>query len=89
MTVPVVEIGVVRMPMHHGRVRVPVRVRLPLRRARFVRVPVVGVMPMAVLVRHLLVGVQVIVPLRQVEPQAERHQSAGEDEARRAKQPGD
>ena len=83
MLVAVVQVGVVRVPVHERRVAVPVGVRLLHRPAGNVRVPVVLVVHVPVLVLHRLVRVLVLVPLGQVEPEAEGHEPGGEEQARR------
>ena len=74
---PVVPVGVVRVPVHDGRVLVPVRVGLARRIVRRMRVPVMLVVAVAVLVLRRLVFMFVLVPFGDVEPQPDRHQRAG------------
>ena len=77
--VPVVEIGIMRMSVHERTVAVPVGVRLALRIATAVRVPVVLVVHMTVLVLHRRVLVLMLVPLGQVQVEAKRHEAAGHE----------
>ncbi len=83
MTVPVVQVGIMRMAMHEPLVAVPMRVRLAAGIARGVGVKVVGVVAVPVLVLHRLVGVAVNVLLDEVQPDADPHQAAREDELQR------
>lgn len=62
------------MPVRHRLVTVEMRVRLALWIVRPVLMLVRRVVNMAVRVRHRLVGVLVIVPLREMQIQAEPHQ---------------
>ena len=69
MAVPVVQVRKMRVPVPHPRMDVPVRVRLAIlqvrrRDTRRMVVPMVLVVPVAVLVLHRVVQVVVLVPLR-------------------------
>ena len=68
MPVPMVRIGVMRMPVRQGRVTMPVAVRLVRRIVGVVRVLVMVVMGMAMLVHHRLVPVLMLVAFGQVQP---------------------
>lgn len=84
MPVPMVNVGVVRMRVCQRLVPVRVNVRLRVshgRVGRAVGVPVVLVVHVSVLVKHRLVDVLVLVPLRKVQPDAHRHQQGGDGEA--------
>ena len=64
MTVPVVQVGIVRMTVHHRQVPMPMRMRLPGIDARVMLVLMVDVMAMPVLVLHRLMFVFVVMSLR-------------------------
>lgn len=74
VSVPVVDVRVMRMPVHHRRVPVPVAVRLAGGCIRIVGVLVVRVVAVAVLVLQRLMCVLVLMLLREVQPEAERHE---------------
>jgi hypothetical protein len=78
--VAVVEVGVVRMAVHQPPVPVSMRVRLAAVPRDIVRVPVMGVVHVRVGVLHRLVDMIVRVPLREVQPYAERHEAGGDPE---------
>ena len=80
MTVPVVQVRIVRVPVHQRDVAVPVRVPRVRRHAVGVRMPVVAVVDVAVLVLDPLVHVLMAVALRQMQVEAERHEAAGRDQ---------
>ena len=75
MTMPVMQVRVMRMLMPHRFVPVPVGVRLGDRAV--VAVVVMFVVNMGVFVLERLVGVFVVVALGQVHPEAKGHQQAG------------
>jgi hypothetical protein len=77
---PMVDVGVVRMPVDHRRVSMDMDVRLARWVAWSVPMPVVLVVDMGVLVRHLLVGVLVLVSLREVQVEANTHQARGDEQ---------
>jgi hypothetical protein len=79
MSVPVVQIGVVRMAVEEPRMRMTMRVQLAYRHARRMPVLVMCVMRMCVLVGERLVKMLVVVSLREVEPDADGHQSCAHD----------
>jgi len=73
MLVPVMDVGKVCVTMNQRSMYVPVGMRLPWRLAAIVAVLVVLVMHMAMLVGHLFVAMLVLVALRQVKPDSDRH----------------
>jgi len=83
VSVPVVQIGIVRMTMHQRSVLVPMHVRLARRIGRRVHVLVVGIVMMPVLVLHGLMGVFMLMAFLQVHPEANAHQAAGKHEPHR------
>ena len=70
----VVEVGIVWVPVHERLVTVPMGMRLLPQLARRVCVLVVFVVHVPVLMFHRLVGVLVLVPLGQVQVEAEGHE---------------
>ncbi len=68
MLVAVVQVGIVRMAVHHRPVAVPVRMRLTWHDPGAVAVLVVCVMAVPVLMLHRLMFMRVLVPLGQVQP---------------------
>lgn len=68
MTVPMMQIGIMRMAMHERLVPVPMAVRLAGRIVRCMRVLMVLVMRMPVLVLHRIVHVLMFVTLSQMHP---------------------
>ena len=68
MSVPMMEVRVVRMPVDQADVPMPMSVRLAGRVADAVRVLMVLVVPMPVFMFHRLVKVLVLVPLGQMQP---------------------
>lgn len=77
---PVVQVGIVRMRVHHRFVPVHMRVRLAIAPRKVVRVPVVRVVDVRVGVLDRLVLVQVLVALDEMQPDPERHQGGGDPE---------
>ena len=80
---PVVQIGVVRVPVHHRHMPVPMGVRLTPLDLRAMLMAMVLVMPVPMLVLHRLVGVLVVVPLGAkvlVSLRASRRQAAFADQ---------
>ena len=75
-----VQVGIMRVPVHHRRVAVPMRMRLSGRIARLVIVLVVLVMDMTVLMFERLVRMVVIVSFDEVEIEADPHQQRCEHE---------
>jgi hypothetical protein len=72
--VPVMQVGVVRVAMHHPLVPMSMRVRLGAVPARLVRMAVVLVVHVTMLVLHLLVHVFMLVALAHVQPYTGRHE---------------
>ena len=68
MSVPMMEVRVVRMPVDQADVPMPMSVRLAWRVTVAVRVMMMLVVPMPVLMVHRLVNVLVLVPLGQMQP---------------------
>ena len=81
MTVAMVQIGVMDVLVTHWLMSMPVR--MGLRHRPVVAMPMVLVMHVAMLVLEQLVRVFVIVPFRQMQPQANAHQQACGDELHR------
>jgi hypothetical protein len=76
VTVPVMQIGIMRMPMHDRRMTMPVRMRLSRRYVGPMLMLVMIVVPMPVLVLRRVMNVLVIVLLGQVQPESETHQTS-------------
>ena len=72
---PMMDVGKMWMTVRKRLVRVFVGMRLARRVMRSVRMTMMLVMQMPVAVRERLVRVRVRVPLREVQPQPERHES--------------
>jgi hypothetical protein len=81
---PVVQVGIVRMPVHHRHMAMAVRMSLVRRLAGRMLVLMMFIVNVAVLMRDRLVHVLMAVPFRQMQVKADRHQAA-----RRAQRPGD
>ena len=75
-----VDVRVVRMPVPKRFMPVPVRMRL--RHRSFVSVVMMVVVEMAVLVLDWLVSMVMGMPFGQMQPDAERHQQARDDQLR-------
>lgn len=75
------DVRVVRMSVGERFMTVPMCVRFPRRIVRLVRMLVVRVVYVKVFVLQRLVHVQVLMPLGQVQPHADRHQrcAAGQE----------
>ena len=82
MRVAMVQVRIVRVRMHARFVAVRMDVRLAAVPRKIMRVPMVSVVQVLVRVFLCFVRVQVLVPLRQVQPDAERHQACREPECR-------
>jgi hypothetical protein len=80
MSMPMMQIGIVRVPVHQADVPVPMRMRLAGRIGQAVLVLVMLVVMMPVLVPHWFMVMFVLVPLGQVQPEAETHHAAGDEE---------
>ena len=80
MSMTMMEVRVVRMPVHQAGVTVPMSVRFAGRiaGAMCVLMMLIGTMPVFML--HRLVNVFVLVPLSQMQPKAEAHQPAGNEQ---------
>ena len=83
MLMAVVDVRVVRVRMLHGRVVVRVAVGFNGRIVQAVSVLVVFVVNVTVVVGHRLMGVFVVVPLGQVQPDPRAHQRSGQEECDR------
>ena len=83
MRVAVVQVGVVGMPVHQRLMPVPVAVRFPARIVRPVGVPMVLVVNVPVRVLHELVPMLVLVPLGEMQPEADRHEASRDKQAGR------
>ena len=81
MAVAVVQVGVVRVAMDQGCVAVRMRMGLAGWVAGAVRVPVVRVVLMGVVVLQGRMRMVVLVPLGQMQPEAEAHEAAGHEQA--------
>jgi hypothetical protein len=79
---PMVQIQIVRMPVHQGVVRVLVHVQLDTIPLATMRVPVMLVVDVPVRVGERIVRVQMVVPLGEVEPDTGRHECGGGPERR-------
>lgn len=69
-----------RMPVYEPRMDMDVRVRLAQRIVGAVGMPVVRVVDVPMLVQQRLVLMFVLVALREMQIEAERHQDAGDGE---------
>jgi hypothetical protein len=76
MAMTAMKVRIVVVPVTVGRMDVPVRMGLPCRPARLVRVVVMRVEAVEVLVGQRLVNVLVRVPPAEVQPLADEHQQA-------------
>ena len=76
----VVQVRIVRMRVHHRLVPVRVHVRLAFVPIGPVRMPVMRVVCVLVFVRQRFVPMLVLVALRKVQPDPERHQRRGSPE---------
>ncbi len=72
---PVMKVGVVRVPMHERFMPVPMTVGFTDRDVRPMCVLMVIIMDMPVLVLHRFVPMLMLVAFRQVQPEANRHQA--------------
>lgn len=80
MAVPVMQVGIMGVPVDHRRMAMPMAVRLTRRDARRVIMLVMCVVDMAMLVFERFVGMFVAVRFGQVQPKSNRHQDARDDE---------
>ena len=83
MSVPVMDVGVVRMRVDKFPVAVPVGVRFAGRIIRAVDMLMMHVVMMKVLVLHQFMAMLMLVAFGQVEPDAKAHQNGGNEEANR------
>lgn len=74
--VPMVQVGEMRVPMHHRLVPMRMGMRLTGVDARCMIMPMVLVMTMTVLVLQQFVDMLVLVPLRQMQLQSDAHQAS-------------
>jgi hypothetical protein len=77
MAVPMVQVRIVWMSMHHRRMPVYVDMRLAGRVIRSVIMVVMLVMHMGMPVQHLLMRMLMLVVLDKMQPQAHAHQHGG------------
>jgi hypothetical protein len=80
VAVAVMQIGEVRMPMHQRQVPMQMRVRLARRVVRTVAMLVMLVVGVPVLVLHRFVNMLMLMSFGEMEPQAQRHQPAGQQQ---------
>lgn len=82
VVVTVMQVRVMRMAVPQAAVLMLVAVRLAAVPSERVLVPVMLVVHVLVVVRHLLMDVRVLVALRQVQPDAEGHEGRSDPERR-------
>ncbi len=80
MPMPMMEVRVVRMPVHQSDVAMPMSVRFTGWITGAMRMLMMLVVTMPVFMLHRLVNVFVLVPLSQMQPEAEAHQTAGNEQ---------
>ena len=80
VAVSMVQIRVVRMPVHQWCMTMPVRMRLAGRVGRRMIVLMVRIVTMAMLVLHRFMNVVMLVLLGQMKPEPEAHQAARNNE---------
>jgi hypothetical protein len=83
MTMPMMKIGVVRVAVYHVNVSVPVSVWLPGRVGHGVLMLVMNIVTMPMPMLERLVTMFVLVAFSQVQPQANAHQAARENQLHR------
>ena len=83
VTVSVMQVGIMRVLVHHRRVTMRVGVRLAGRVAGAMRVPVMFIVDMPVLVLHGGVGVLVLVALGEMQIEPDPHQRRRCEQAKR------
>ena len=76
VAMPMMEIGIMTMPMHEWLMLMPMAVRFPWRGVHAVRVPMVLIVGMPVLVLHVLVRVLMVMTFREMQPQPDSHRTA-------------
>ena len=79
MSMPMMEVRIVGMPVHQANVPVPMSVWLIGRIGRTMLVLMMLVVTMPVFMLHRLVNVLVLVPLGQMQPEAEAHQATSDE----------
>lgn len=83
MAVPMVQVGIMRVPMHKRSMLMPMGVWLARRIVRRVRVVVMFIVDVPMLVLHHVVPMLMLMAFREVRPQADRHQTARRNEPKR------
>jgi len=83
VSVPMVQVGIMRMAVHKRRVPMPMCVRLAGWIAQDMFMLMVRIVPMPVLVLHRFVCMLMLVLLGQMHPETESHQAAGDDKLHR------
>jgi hypothetical protein len=73
MPVPVMQVGIMRMPMHHRRVAMPMRVWLSQAVTGRMSVLMMRVMAVTVLMLQFLMGMLVLVMLNEMQQESDRH----------------
>ena len=81
--VAVVSVGVVRVDVRHRLMPMAMGVRLARWIVRAMRMLVVSVVPGGMGMLQRLVGVWMLMPLGEMQPESQAHQERGEDERRR------
>jgi len=81
MSVPVMDVGVMRVRMNQWLMPMWVAVRLSERVRRGVGVLVMVVMRVQMLMLHGFVVMLVVVTVGEIQPQAQRHKNGGDSEA--------
>ena len=79
VAVPMMQVGVVRMPVHQWCMAMPVRVRFAGRVGRRMIVLMMSIVAMAMLVFHRFMNVLMLMSLCQMQPESEAHQAAGDE----------
>jgi hypothetical protein len=83
MTMPVMDVGIVRMRVPDPNMPMPVRMRFGARSPRLMRVLVVLVMAVQMLVRQLIVQMFVVMALADMKPDTDTHERATDCQAGR------
>ena len=79
MSMPMMEVRVVRMPVHQANVPVPMSVWFTGRIAGTMRVLMMLVVTMSVFMLHRLVNVLMLMTFGQMQPEAEAHQATSNE----------
>src|SRR4051812_17947982 len=82
MRMPVMQVRIVRVFVDHGRMPVPMRVRLANRIVWSMAMLVMFIMPMPMLMHHLVMPVLMLMLFGYVQIDAKRHQGARYDQAK-------